>query len=500
MARVIGWGMAGFFVGVWARSFFVFGWPTIGFFGLLAGTMVLLAWFFRGGRHIHFLVLTACFIGIMAGSARFALSDVPLGDVTLRTSLGSDAVLEGVIIREPKESGKSQQILVSVSAISGAAIEKSRVLVFAERFPQFAYGDVVRVSGVLLEPEPFETDNGRTFDYRGYLAKDNIGYTMSFPDVEIMERGGGNVVLRTLFAGKRKFVDALFRTIPEPAASLVAGVTIGVDEGLPERIEDALRTTGVVHIVVLSGYNVTLVSETILQILRALPQIVSGSVAALGIFAFALVTGLSATVVRASLMAGIALLALHSRRRYNIARGLFAAAFFMVAINPKILAFDVSFQLSFLATLGLITFSAPIARYFHWIPKIPQEILAATLATQITVLPLLLFQTGALSLISPVANLLILPLVPMAMFAGFATGFLGIVSDWLALPAALISGGFGSAILTTASGLAQIPFASLPVPHIPGIVIFGVYMLSGMAVFWKQKRRSESISSERQLS
>jgi competence protein ComEC len=212
------------------------------------------------------------------------------------------------------------------------------------------------------------------------------------------------------------------------------------------------------------------------------PRGVSLGVGAIAIILFALMTGGSATVVRASLMALLVILARATGRTYDLTKALCIAGVLMVLHSPYILAFDPSFQLSFVATLGLILLGP---RLDHLFVRIPQaygfrEFTVATIATQLFVLPLLLYQNGTLSLVSLPANLLVLAVVPLAMLVGFLAGILGLLSVYLAYPFAFAAYALLTYILFIATNLARIPFATVTIPFVSFwvmVVMYGVLAL-----------------------
>src|SRR5690606_14946816 len=206
---------------------------------------------------------------------------------------------------------------------------------------------------------------------------------------------------------REKYVSSIQKILPEPHASLGAGITIGAADTLGEKWENRFRDTGTIQIVVLSGYNVAIVTETTMRLLSFLPLAISSALGAVGILLFVIVTGASATIVRAGIMAAIALFARFTGREASSLRLLALAVVGMLLWNPLILFHDPSFQLSVLATLGLILLTPIVSKYLSWVTEKVglREIISATLATQIFVLPFLIWMTGNVSLISPVANL-----------------------------------------------------------------------------------------------
>lgn len=186
---------------------------------------------------------------------------------------------------------------------------------------------------------------------------------------------------------------------------------------------------------VLSGYNISIVSENTIRVLSYLPvaKIARTLIATIGVILFAIMAGGSATVVRAAIMGILILWARDTGKIYQALSALVFAAFLMTLINPKIIRFDASFQLSFLATAGLIFMSPRIEKYFLWFPNFwkLRENLISTISTQIFVLPLLIYLGGNFSWRTIPANLMILSAMPVTMFFGFLTGLAGFASYYL---------------------------------------------------------------------
>ena len=276
--------------------------------------------------------------------------------------------------------------------------------------------------------------------------------------------------------------------IPEPQAGLGEGLLLGVKQALGDELEDAFRTAGIIHIVVLSGYNIMLVVAFVMQLLSLFLKpkwrLLVGLIVIVG---FAVMVGLSATVVRASLMAALLLIAGTIGRTYQIVRALFFAGAVMIAFNPYLLLYDIGFQFSFMATLGLILVTPAfklVSKKELFISKV-REYALATLATQIMVLPLLLYYMGEVSLIAVAVNVIVLPAVPLAMLGTFLSGLIALVSIPLALPTAFITNIILGFIVTVALWSAALPFAALSVPVFP---VAGVFILYGIlaAVLWRR--------------
>jgi competence protein ComEC len=360
-------------------------------------------------------------------------------------------------------------------------------------YPTYVYGEHIRFKGEVHVPRSFKTETGREFNYEGFLMKDGIQYELREAEVISLHENKGNACIKNILTLKTAWLGAVSRLFPEPSASLVGGVVVGAKQSLGEEILQEFRDTGIIHIVVLSGYNLTLVANSIFRVTRFLPRSLGFGFGTLGILSFALMVGAGATVVRASVMAILGMLATYLQRPYLVLRALVVAGLVMVVWNPFILVFDPGFQLSFLATLGLIFFAPIFSKKLLWIPEALgiREIASATFATQLFVLPLLLYQMGALSLVAPVVNVLTLPVVPPTMFFGFIAGLLGIMQTGIALPFAVVTHVLTSYIFSVVHFFASVSFASIEVPSMHWILVFILYGLFLRVMLTQEKHPTD---------
>lgn len=411
-----------------------------------------------------------------------------------------------LVDKEPSRNSRTQRLVLR-DAASGA-----KILAIVRSYPSYAYGDTLLISGRVERPENFSED----FDYVSYLAKDDIFYRVSFPDIKIISRGGGSRMYRALFALKSSFAAGLNRNLPEPHAAFIAGLILGERRSFPPELTEKLQITGTSHIVALSGYNITIVADAFMRALSFLfiPFSWAFGLAMLGIIFFTMLTGAQASVVRAAIMGILVLIARREGRLYRMRNALALAGAVMLFHNPKILRFDVAFQLSFLATLGLI-YGAPIVEQYYQKIKLRltpparklrlikenrdhagiakksffHEIVVSTLAAQLFVLPLLVYHFGRLSLISPLANLAILPFIPSTMFFGFLTGSLAFLSDGLGRLAGLAAWIFLHYELLAVDFFSRLPFASLEINGFAFLFLIGLYALMGFWLLNRPKRR-----------
>lgn len=415
------------------------------------------------------LLISLFLVSFSFGSLRYAIKDFHELQMPSET---------GMVMSEPEDRDNSRKFIF-------LADNGEKVLVTVPLYHPVQYGDAVKATGKLERPGIIESESGgRDFNYGKYLAKDDIYYTLSFANVEVLSSGHGNPVKTALFEIKRNFIEHGKKILAEPYASLLMGLIVAGRDALPADILEEFRRAGVIHIVVLSGFNITLIAEFLRRLFQSLflysgitrfPQAAAGA-SIVGVLLFVIMTGGEATVVRAALMALTVIVAKLLGRKYSASRALTAAGFLMLIENPKILVFDPSFQLSFLATLGLIYVMPMVEKSLGFMTSKYQlkETLAQTIATQLTVLPLLVYSVGDVSLVSLPANLLILLTVPWTMFAGFLAICVSYLSAVLAWPFAYVSYLLLSWILFVSHTLGSLSFATFSIPDVPfwSIIIF----------------------------
>jgi len=468
-----------FALGVAARSLVAFGWPSVGF-ALLLACVFFLAWLVRREKLFAVVALVLICAGLGAARMELAPHAIPTPFAPL---LNTNVSLTGTVVADPDVRDTNQHVTILIATSSAS----TKILAYAPLYPSFAYGEKVSVSGTLESPEPFATDGGRTFAYDSYLAKDGIFSVITRAHIEEIAPPSGPEarVLDALYGAKHAFVGGLDAALPEPTASLAEGLLAGGKQGLGDALIAAFTVAGLLQIVVLSGYNVTIVAEGVLKSLRFIPRKFAYALAAASIIAFIVAAGSGSSAVRAGIMACLALYARAGGRTYSALRALLAALFLMLLWNPYYLVFDPGFELSALATLGLIIGTPLIEPYLVRV-KSPQlrEAIATTTAAQIAVLPILLYQTGNLSIVSIPANIAVMPIVPLTMALSFIAGLAGIVvppvAPALGLPAFILL----SYIIAVAHYAALIPFAQVVLPAFPFIAVVILYL----SLWWAYRK------------
>jgi competence protein ComEC len=385
---------------------------------------------------------------------------------------GAQVVVEGIVTGYPDARENHTNYTVSAESLTSggqARQVQGQVLVQARHFPAYRYGDRLLVAGSLQEPPVFDD-----FDYRAYLARRGIYSQMRQPKTGRIASGQGSALLSLIYGLRESGARLLDRVLPEPAAALANGMLLGIEGGIPDDLYDAYRTAGVAHIIVISGSNISLLAGVLaFLIARPFGRRRAAVPVIIGVLLYVLLAGAQPPAVRAGLMAILFLVAVAIGRQSTAWVSLAAVALFMSALNPLTL-WDASFQLSFMATLGLILFTPPMItalerwlerrsfkeRTRRWI-RAPAGLVIATLAAQVLVTPLMLYYFRQLSLISLPANLLVLPAQPPVMAGGLATLAAGLIWE----PAGRILAAVPWVFLTYTNAVvkaaASIPLASV---------------------------------------
>lgn len=364
------------------------------------------------------------------GIARYAADSVLEEARALARHHGQFVQLKGAVAAEPDVRPERVQLNIRphwIKVSGGSTITQTRGLILVRVLTTtLRYGDVVEVGGILGAPPRLAT-----FDYRLYLARRDVLAWIARPaSVRPVGEWDGNPLLAALLEVR----DRVRKSICDvclPASTVLTGILIGDESFIPPELVEDFRRTGTSHIVAISGFNVSIVIALVVALLsRVLNRRQVALVALPAVAVYVVFVGASASVVRAGVMAGIALVGMALYRQGFTLNTLCAAATLILAFEPQML-FDVGFQLSFAATLGLVLFADRLSRpsrlfweqHIHP-PRVRQAVnfLAdgglVTLAAQATTLPLLMAYFGQIPLTSILVNVLILPLQPPIMILG----------------------------------------------------------------------------------
>lgn len=423
------------------------------------------------------------------GVLRFVVAIPTDAPDQIQTYASKQVVVEGVIREDPDRRLSAAQYVIKVSHfVNQSEVLHGRLLVKTPLYPEYAYGDRLRISCRIMRPEP--TKDG--FRYDKYLANQGIFATCNQQKIERISVGNGSWMYNQILRFKYFIANRIDQLWSEPESSFMAGILYGSRAGLPPDITDAFNKTGVTHIIAVSGSNISIIAVSVMTLCltfglhrRYAWWLVSGL-----IIMFVIFTGASASVVRAGIMGIIALVAKQVGRPVRISIVLMITAVGMTLANPYVLMWDAGFQLSFLATLGLIYINPILARLvpLHRCPKVI-EILGenglTTISAILATLPLMLYQFGRLSLVAPIVNVLILWTIPYVMLAGFVATVGGLffvpLGRVLAVPGVLfmeyilrVVKFFGT--LSFAALDFQLPFVGMIILYV--ILVYGVWRFS----------------------
>jgi len=389
--------------------------------------------------------------------------------------------LQGFVYNEPEVREKDVRFMFMTEKVNGIN-HKMIILVTTNFYPEYKYGDYLEINGRLKNPEEIIIDG---FNYKKYLLKQKILYISYNPKIILLDQGKGSRLKEFLFSIKKAFLDSIAKAIPHPEVALGGGLVVGAKGELGPELTRDMRRAGVIHMVVLSGFNVTIIAQAVLYLMSFLSPFKRFVFGIIGISLFTILTGATPTVVRSAIMVSIVLYAKLIRRDYDVARSLTLALVFMLLYNPLLLLYDRSFELSFLATVGLIFVTPHIEKVLYFIDiSSLRSIVASTIATQIFVTPILLYSADELSLIGIIPNILIVPLIPITMLGVAITGFVGLVSNGLATIVALPTTYILTYEIWVVKIFAHIPFSAVSTPHVSvGFVVF-LYVILVLVLYF----------------
>jgi len=371
--------------------------------------------------------------------------------------------------------------------LDGKKIDE-KVLVTTQRYPEYQYGDKLKIIGKLETPPVLEG-----FNYQDYLKKEGIYSVMSWPEIKLLGKNFGNPLMKILFSFKDKLKGSLNRVIPRPQGAILEALFFGEEQNISKDWKEKLNLTGTRHLTAVSGMNITIIAALLLNFLLMLGfwrrQAFYFSIFL--IILYILMIGAPASAIRAGIMASLLLIAQYFGRASAASRAIVFAATLMLFFNPLLLRLDIGFQLSFLATMGLIYLQPIFLDFFKKIPNFFQlrNNLAATLSAQIFTLPILVYNFGRISLMSPIPNILILPLIPLITIFGFIFSFIGIFWQTLAQifswPVWLLL----TYILKVIDSFSKISWASLTLENIHWIFLMISYLVLGLITWRLQEKQ-----------
>ncbi len=412
----------------------------------------------------------------------------------------SPITIHGVVTSYPDIRDTSARYTLAATKVeSGGHIYsvRGKVLVTTRPNVRLHYGDEVKARGILSRPE-----SGPGFDYRAYLARKGIYAVMQRAGAEKTGEGKGSPFWRIIYRAREFSQKEIARLMPEPEGSFLMGILLGIESNIPRELYDQFNRTGTSHIIVISGFNITIVAGLLLLVFKQLMDTTPSTIAAIaGIALYTLFVGADPPVVRAAFMGMIYVLAVALGRQSTAVISLFFSGFLMTLMNPLTL-WDLGFQLSFAATLSLVLFTPGIT---EWTDKRLRKFLPPTLsrkalvflndaiivttAAQILTIPLIAHTFHRVSLVSLPTNFLILPVQPYIMIGGAAALGASLVSGALGKLAAAVPWFFLHYTIWSVREMASLPFAAASMPPIPAWWLYAYYGAIGVAIAWPEKAK-----------
>ncbi len=480
----------GFLFGIAIGSFFHFQlWLSLTLL-LVALLLLLYSRILSGQEKLHITIASIFLVATLGGVTRITYSDL-YKKSSLDSFTNRQILIQGVVVGEPDQREDNTKLTVQVETIDDSVVSPENILVTAPVYPEFHYGDKIRFKSALKAPQNFSAnDDGRVFNYVGYLRAREIWYTTKVYKVELVSVNNENPVVAGLLKIKNSFKNSIQNIIPEPESSLMNGILLGAKQSLGKDILAEFQETGTSHVVVLSGYNIAIVANSVMFLLSSLSKNLSFGFGVVSIILFTILSGSGASANRAAVMVVVALFAKRFNRDYKAGRALGFTTLFLLAPNPLLLIFDPSFQLSVLATVGMLFVSPLLLPRFKFLTQRfgVRETVSTTVGVMLSTLPLLVYTTGIVSIVSLPVNVVVLGVVPTTMLFGFVTGLLGLVSPHLGLVPGFISTFLLKYILTVIHYSANLPMAYIKLPAFSLGVLVGVYLVIISGLFFLKKK------------
>lgn len=316
----------------------------------------------------------------------------------------------------------------------------TRIFIYFSSRQKYSDGQKIRISDE-LSSQPIRYSNSQQIKLAGFNFYLPLFPEVTYGDFLVVEGLVAGDKLKNvrlikvqegsnfLFSFRKKLLNFYQKSLPQPHSALIAGVALGAKSDIPRDFWDDLKATGTAHVVVASGMNVTLVAGFLINFfILFFPRRSAIPLALAGIWAYSLMAGFDAPIIRAAVMGSLSLTAQKLGRLYDAWRALFLSAILMLLIRPDWTT-DLGFILSFVATTSLMLFESKISRLIHFIPHFFREGFSTSLAAQIGVAPILYVTFGQFNILSPVVNALVLWTIPYITQIAIMGGLVGLLVE-----------------------------------------------------------------------
>ena len=486
------WLLGGLLTGLAGGSLFFVGPTILWLMALIGGVLLLIR---RPRTALAGLFILATIIGVRRSqsvlSVPSAVWDMAAGKPTV--------TLAGYVDGDFSPTANGGQYTFKVVRINGLAAD-DRIVVFGPATVRPLYGQVYELTGKLQRP-----NSDGDFDYASYLAKNGVHAMMYYPQysVPLDWWPSGYLSLQLAVVGRLHGVrdavaQSVGRSVRQPEAAYLAGILVGAQGIVPADIKEMFSRTGTSHILALSGYNITVIIGVLTYLLAPLGRRRSFWFALAGIVAFTLAVGATPSVGRAAIMGVLLLAASQMGRPADAGVLVMLSAVVMCWLNPLLLRWDVGFQLSFLALLGIIYIEPLVKPLLEKMLRWPwlAAVMATTASASLMVTPLLLYNFGQLAVYTLPVNAIVLPLVPLAMALGFTTaiaGFLVPVLGQVFGQIAWLVATFQLGVIRLFSGL---PYAAIEL-RITWVALLSAYAAIAAWLIFEYRRRGTNPNNQR---
>ena len=478
---------------------------------ILSAWLALLLALLFNKRKGAILISVISLLAIAAGL--FCFQAVQHGSKSNQVSYFNESgtvTVHGVISLDPDVQDKTTRIKLSVDSIERSGewqTASGMVMVYAARYPELSYGDILEVSGKLQTPLNFSD-----FDYAGFLARQSVYSIMDYPIIKVDSTGHGSWFLMRVYNLRHRLADIMSNALPEPQASLAQGIILGLRGNIPPEVNADFNRSGTTHILAVSGMNLTILAGLLsIALARGIGKrfylYVWLTLAML--WFYTLLSGITPSVLRAAIMSSLFLAAELLGRQKNAGPALCLAAAIMIGFNPRVL-FDVSFQLSALSMAGIV-YLHPLLR--DGIPNLVEKIkhkapllappigfvrdsFSMTLAATLAVWPVSAIYFGTFSLTAPLATLLAVPVLPFIMSLGSLMSLAGLVWFPAAIGAGWVLWIFLSYLLLIVGLFSKIPFSIISTGDISKAFTIAYYGAVVLATWALMRRRRANFMAE----
>lgn len=389
-------------------------------------------------RRYVYLIPVIIIGGMLLGLWRGSLMQ---DDLSVYKPLFGQSVLLSGKVMDDVDTGSSGLIVIRLGDVKMGDKQLPGTMYITAGNAEIKRGDYLELSGKLM---------------RGF---GNFSAVMYRADIErIIQPVPGDTARQI----RDWFAVLVRRVIPEPESSLGIGYLVGQRRALPADLVTALKIAGLTHIVVASGYNLTILVRLARKLFEKVSKYLSALASVAMIAAFCAITGLSPSMMRAGLVSLLCLAAWYYGRQFHPIILLLIAVAVTVMINPTYAWGDLGWQLSFAAFAGVMVLAPLATKYLFGDdkPGFIRKTLIETMSAQIVTAPILIMAFGQLSNVAIISNILILPLVPYAMLFVFIAGLGSVLLPFLAGLIALPAVWLLKYMVTVAEYSASLPWAT----------------------------------------